>query len=246
MLVLKKEITIQTLMQEMLKRWWLVVICVILCGAIFFTYSRFFITEMYTSHAKIYVHNKATQILETPEGVDNNTANLYDLTTAEMLVDTYIEVLNSNGFGELIKEKTDLPYSAGAIKSMITYSRVEETGVIYIDVTAPTAEDAYEICSAVLLYANKQIEDVMKVGSVKTIDSATMPNGPSYPSDTKNSAIGVLVGLLISFGIIFVINYFDVHIKTVEDIEDKYDLVVLGTIPNMFTSNTSSGGAEYE
>ena len=38
----------------------------------------------------------------------------------------------------------------------------------------------------------------------------------------------------------------DVHIKTVEDIEDKYDLVVLGTIPNMFTNNTSSGGAEYE
>ena len=208
--------------------------------------KKLFIKEMYTSHAKIYVDNKATQILETPEGIDNNTANLYDLTTAEMLVNTYIEVLNSNGFGELIKEKTDLPYSAGAIKSMITYSRVEETGVIYIDVTAPTAKDAYEICSSVLLFANEQIENVMKVGSVKPIDSATLPKEPSYPSDIKNTAIGLLLGLLISFGIIYVINYFDVHIKTVEDIENKYDLVVLGTIPNMFTNNTSSGGAEYE
>ena len=65
-------------------------------------------------------------------------------------------------------------------------------------------------------------------------------------SNSKNALLGALFGLLLSFGIIFVINYFDVHIKTVEDIEDKYDLVVLGTIPNMFTNNISSGGAEYE
>lgn len=243
MLVLKKEITIQKLIQEMLKRWWLVLTCVILCAVIFFTYSRFFITEMYTSNASIYVDSKATQVIENAE---NNTANLVELTTAEMLVDTYIEILSSNSFCYNIKEKLNSPYSAGTIKSMISYSRVEETGVVHLSVTAPSPKDAYEICQAILLFGNEQIEDVMKVGSIRTIDSATMPSGASYPSDSKNALIGALLGLLISFGIIFVINYFDVHIKTVEDIEDKYDLVVLGTIPNMFTNNTSSGGAEYE
>ena len=242
---MEKEITIQKLVQEVLKRWWLVLVSIIVCGAIFFTYSTYFIDKMYTSHASIYVDNKATEVIE-PGGIQNNTANLYDLTTAEMLVDTYIEILNSDGFFKLIEKNIDLPYSSGQMRSMVSYSRVEETGVIHINVTAPTPEVANMVCASVLKYANIQIMNIMEVGSVKVIDEASMPGGPSSPNVTKNTMIGMIFGVLLSFLIIFLINYFDVHIKTVEDIESKYDLVVLGTIPNMFTSNSSNGGAEYE
>ncbi len=242
---MEKEITIQNLIQEVLKRWWLVLVSIIVCGAIFYTYSSFFIDEMYTSHASIYVDNKATEVVET-EGINNNTANLYDLTTAEMLVDTYIEILNSNGFFETIKNHTDIPYSTGAMRSMVSYSRVEETGVIHIYVTAPTPQGAHDVCDAILKYANLQIMNIMEVGSVKIIDNATEPKSPSSPNIPKNTMLGMIIGMLLSFGIIFLINYFDVHIKTVEDIENKYDLIVLGTIPNMFTNNSSTGGAEYE
>lgn len=246
MLVLEKEITIQKLVQEVLKRWWLVAVCIILCGAIFFTYTNYFVDELYTSHASIYVDNKATEVIEV-EGVENNTANLYDLTTAEMLVDTYIEILTSQGFFETIqKYNPDLPFTAAAMRSMVSYSRVEETGVIHIYVTAPTPEFANEICDSILKYANVQIMNIMEVGSVKTIDRATMPMGPSYPNVPKMTLFGMIIGMLISFGIIFMINYFDVHIKTVEDIESKYDLIVLGTIPNMFTNGSSAGGVDYE
>ena len=129
---------------------------------------------VYTSNASIYV-----------ESAENNTANPVELTTAEMAVDAYIEILSSNIFCALIKEKLNLSYSTSEIKSMITYSRVEETRVVHISVTAPSAKDAYEICNAILLYANEQIEDVMRVGSVRTIDSATMPSGPSSYNYTK-------------------------------------------------------------
>ena len=241
---MEREITIQNLIQEVIKRWWLVLICVILCGAIFFTYSNFFITERFTSKGSVYVDNKAQEIISSE--TQNNTANLYDLTTAEMLVDTYIEILSSNGFFQLIEENTDINYTAKQMKSMVTYNRVEETGVIHIQAVAPSPEDAHMICKAVLDYANIQIMNIMEVGSVKTIDNATLPVSRSYPNVTNNTAIGMMLGVLIALAIIFLINYFDVQIKTVEDIESKYDLVVLGTIPNMFVNNTSNGGADYE
>lgn len=244
-MVLEKEITIQKLFQEVLKRWWLVLVSIIVCGAIFFTYSTYCIDKMYTSHACIYVDNKATEVIET-EGIENNTANLYDLTTAEMLVDTYIEILSSNGFFTLIEKNTEIPYSAGQMMRMVSYSRVEETGVIHINVTAPDPNVANMICSSILKYANIQIMNIMEVGSVRVIDEASMPGGPSSPNITKNTFLGMIFGMLISFLIIFLINFFDVHIKTVEDIENRYDLVVLGTIPNMFINNTNSGGADYE
>lgn len=239
---MEKEITIQKMIQEVLKRWWLVLVSIVVCGAIFCTYSIFFIDERFTSHGSVYVDNKATEIISP--GAENNTANLYDLTTAEMLVDTYIEILNSSGFFELIKKNTDIPYSAGQMQSMVSYSRVEETGVIHIYVTAPTPQDANVVCNAIMKYANIQIMNVMEVGSVKTIDKASMPISRSYPDVTKNTIFGMIFGLLLSFGIIFIINYFDVRIKTVEDIESKYDVAVLGTIPNMLMNNSATGGAE--
>lgn len=241
---MEKEITIQKLIQEVLGRWWLVVISMVLCGAIFFTYSNFFVAERFTSHGSVYVNNKATEIISTEE--PNNTANLYDLTTAEMLVDSYIEILSSHGFFELIEKNVDTGYTALQMQSMVTYSRVEETGVIHITVTSLTPEDAQLICDSVLKYANIQIMNIIEVGSVKTIDNATLPESASYPNVAKNTLLGMILGALISFIIIFLINYFDVHIKTVEDIEDKYDLVVLGTIPNMFVNNAGNGGADHE
>ncbi len=241
---MEKEINIQDIISEALKRWWIIAISVILCGAIFFTYSSFFVDELFTSAGSFYTDNKAQEVI-TSETV-NNTANLYDLTTAEMLVDTYIEILSSNKFFELIKNNIDTPYTAKQLKGMVKYSRVEETGVIYVNATSFSPEEANELCNAVLKYANYQIMTVMEVGSVRIIDDASMPEYRSYPNVTSNTLLGMILGALIAFIIIFLINYFDVRIKGIEDIESKYDLVVLGTIPNMFINNPSNGGGDDE
>lgn len=241
---MEKEINIQDIISETLKRWWLIAISVIVCGAIFFTYSNFFIDELFTSEGSVYVDNKAQEIISSE--IKNNTANLYDLTTAEMLVDTYIEILSSNSFFELIRKNIDTPYTAKQLKGTVRYSRVEETGVIYVKVTSSSPEEANEICNAVLKYANHQIMTVMEVGSVRIIDDASMPEYRSYPNVTSNTLLGMILGALIALVIIFLIHFFDVRIKTIEDIESKYDLVVLGTIPNMFVINPSNGGGDNE
>ncbi|MEE1043301.1 MAG: Wzz/FepE/Etk N-terminal domain-containing protein [Clostridia bacterium] len=241
---MEKEINIQDIISEAMKRWWLILISVIVCGAAFYVYSEFVVDELFTSTGSVYVNNKAQEILAT-ENV-NNTANLYDLTTAEMLVDTYIEVLSSNRFFSLIEKSIDTPYSAKQLKSMVSYERVEETGVIYVNVRSFSPEDAKQICDAVLTFANYHIMTVMEVGSVRTIDEASMPDHHSYPNITTNTLLGMIFGGLLALVIIFLINYFDVRIKNIEDIESKYDLVVLGTIPNMFINNTSNGGGDYE
>ncbi len=238
---MEREFTIQDLIQEVLKRWWLVATCAILLGALFFTYSNFFVADQFTSTGSVYVDNKATKIISSSE-IENNTANLYDLTTAEMLVDSYIEILSSNSFFELIEKRTGLSIHPAQVQ----YERVEETGVIYIFVTAFTPEDAQKCCQAVLENANLHIMNIMEVGSVKPIDDATMPLTRSYPNVTRTTLLGILLGIVLSLAIIFVINYFDVNIKTVEDIEKRYDLSVLGTIPNMFVTNSSNGGTHNE
>lgn len=240
---MEKELNIQELVGIVLRRWWLVAIMVVIFGASFFAYSNFVIEEKYTSYGSVYVSNKAQQVITSY--TDNNTANLYDLTTSNMLVDTYKAILTTNNFFDIVKKNVDIPYSVNALKNMVRYESIDETGIIEVYVTALSPKEAQTICAAVLEYANHAIMDIVEVGSVKTIDSATLPTSHSYPNVAKNTLLGIFLGGLLACGIIFLIYYFDVKIKTVEEIESRTGIVVLGTIPNMDSEKNSRNGGRY-
>ena len=49
----------------------------------------------------------------------------------------------------------------------------------------------------------------------------------------KSLVIFTLVGIVLGIGIITICFYFDTTIKTSEQIEAKFDIPLLGTIPNL-------------
>ena len=238
-----KEINIQDLIGIVLRKWWLVVIMVVVFGASFFTYSKFVVPEQFTSYGSVYVSNKAPQVI-APYTVDN-TANLYDLTTSNMLVDTYKAILSTNNFFEIVRKNTDIPYNVNTLKTMVRYDSIDETGIIQVYATAFSPKEAQKLCSAVLEYANHVIMDIVEAGSVKTIDDATLPKGHSYPNVTKNTLLGILLGGFLACAIILLIYYFDVKINSVEEVESRTGIVVLGAIPNIDMARNSRNGGHY-
>lgn len=237
---MEKEIKIQDLISIVLRKWWMVGIFTVIFGVLFFVYSNFFVTEQFTSYGSLYVNNKAQKVISSTT-VDN-TANLVDLTTADLLVETYKKILSSNNFFNTIKENINSPYTAEQLKKFVKYESIEETNVIEIYTIGYSPKKAQELCDAVLKYANYAIMDIVEVGSVKTIDSATLPESRSYPSVTRNTMLGMILGFMLACGIIFMMYYFDVKIKSVEDITSRCDLVVLGVIPNISEENSSKNG----
>lgn len=234
---MEKEIKIQDLISIVLRKWWMVGIFTFVFGVLFFVFSNFFVNEQFTSYGSLYVNNKAQEVVISST-IENNTANLYDLTTADLLVETYKKILSSNNFFETIKKNIDTDYSAKQLKKLVRYESIEETNVIEVYAIGGTPESACALCGAVLKYANHAIMDIVEVGSVKIIDSATLPESRSYPSVTKNTMLGMILGFVLACAIIFMMYYFDVKIKTVDDITSRCDLVVLGVIPNMYEDNT--------
>ncbi|MBR0277574.1 MAG: hypothetical protein IJQ50_03840, partial [Clostridia bacterium] len=228
---LEKEINLQELINLMLKRWWIIAISVVFFGVSFFIYNSYYVSKLYTSFGSVYVNNKAQRVISKED--INNTANLVDLTTSEKLVDTYIAILKTNNFFNTVKKNTNFDYSIEQLKGMVSYSSVEESAIIEVRATAASPKEAQKVCEAILTYANYAIMDIVEVGSVKTIDDATLPVGHSYPNITRSTLLGMFLGLVLSCGFIFLINFFDVKIKTSEDIEKKYDVVVIGIIPSI-------------
>lgn len=68
-------------------------------------------------------------------------------------------------------------------------------------------------------------------GGVQLVTPATTPSSPSSPKVTRNTALGLLVGLLLGLGLAFLIDRFDRRIKNVEELEHAYRLPLLAAIP---------------
>ena len=49
--------------------------------------------------------------------------------------------------------------------------------------------------------------------------------------------IYLMVSLILGFGTIFIMFYFDTSVKDTEIIEDKFNLTVLGTVPRVGDKN---------
>ncbi len=79
-------------------------------------------------------------------------------------------------------------------------------------------------------YQQAQIAEQSQFGYVQIVDPAVPALKPVSPKVPLNLTIGVLVGLALGVGLIFVLDYMDRSIKSPEDLEKK-GLNVLASIP---------------
>ncbi len=91
-------------------------------------------------------------------------------------------------------------------------------------------------------YQEALINEESQPGNVLIIDDARIPNSPSKPNRKLIILAGFLIGFLLSFGTIFIKNYFDNTIKTPEDIEKK-NTYVLAWIPKVTELNGKNGSS---
>ena len=49
----------------------------------------------------------------------------------------------------------------------------------------------------------------------------------------KDMVIYLFVGIVLAFGVVFVIYYFDTTIKSSDEVENRFDLPVIGVVPKV-------------
>jgi capsular polysaccharide biosynthesis protein len=66
--------------------------------------------------------------------------------------------------------------------------------------------------------------------NVQILDPAQLPEGPYSPKPRLNIAVAFFLGLMVSVGLAFLIEYLDTTVKTQEDIEKLIGVPVIGVI----------------
>lgn len=76
----------------------------------------------------------------------------------------------------------------------------------------------------------KGITEENQTVNVWVLDKATLPKFPASPRKKRNLALAIVLGLFGGVGLAFFFEYLDNTVKSPEDIEDRFDIPVIGTI----------------
>nr|AHF24708.1 lipopolysaccharide biosynthesis protein [uncultured bacterium Contig783] len=233
------EIDLLKLGKALLKRWWLLLITMILGGAIAFSYAYFAITPLYQSSALMYVNNNSLDIGSTRVNISNG-----DLTAANNLIDTYAVILKSRSTLEEVIRVGGLPYSYSQLNAMISADSVGNTAVFKVTTTNRDPEMAAHITNTILEVLPDRIAEIVEGSSVEIVDFAVPAGSPSSPNYKKITAIGAMIGFVLSAAFVTLRFLLDTTIRSEEYLLETYkDIPVLGVIPDL--ASDTAGGYYY-
>lgn len=222
------EIDLRKLLMAYLHHWWIFVICVVPLACLALLYTVKFVTPVYTASVTIYVNNiRSDQDIE----YISNT----NLTTAQMLVDTYARIVTSRTVLNAVIEREKLDCDYAELVRRISTSQVGETAIFRVAVTHPDPEKAAEYANAIARSGPSEIESFVEGSSAKVLDAAEVPTSISSPSYRRSFALGGAAGLLLALVIVTVMFFMDVKIRNADDLAAISALPVVGQIPDFVT-----------
>ena len=82
-------------------------------------------------------------------------------------------------------------------------------------------------------YENIRLAEAQSTSNIVVVETATQPVNPIRPRIVQNTLLGALVGLMLSIGLVFLIEYLDDRIRSPEQIDKVLKLPVVGLIAKM-------------
>nr|WP_255421460.1 Wzz/FepE/Etk N-terminal domain-containing protein [Turicibacter sp. TS3] len=209
----------------MLRKRWLMIASITLIAAILAAGVSFFLLKpQYEASTTMIVSYKQNQ----EALMDYN-----QLQMSQKLATTYSQIIKSNRIADKVIKKLDLDLSSKDLNSKISVSQVETTEIFKITVKDNDPELAALIANTEAEIFKQEINEMMKVDSVSTIDVAKVPESPVAPNKVMNIAIATVLGMMVSVGLVFVLEFLDRTYKTPSDIERHLGLPILGAIPDI-------------
>ena len=216
---------------------WIIILSGLVAGGIGFAVSEFAIAPTYSSSVKLYVNNSEISL-----GNTNFSISASELTAAQSLVRTYGEILDSRSTLERVIDEADVDYSWKDLSKMIKYAPANDTEIMRVTVTCEDPNEASKIANTIAEVLPERIDEIIDGASMKVVDSAVPDTEKVAPSVTKYTAVGLVVGALVSMVILTVVALMDDTIHDEEYVLRAYDYPILGKVPDLLDSGNKSYG----
>ena len=223
----EKEIDIAKILQALWKNAALILFVGILFSAAAFLYARIFVSPKYQANVLLYVNSNTVNIGTTVKITSS------DLRTSSDLVDTYVAIMQSRANMELVIEKSGVHYNYETLRSMVSASAVNSTGLFRITVTSSNPEEARLLANVIAEILPSKIEDIMMNNSIAVVDYAVTPKTRVSPNYFSSAARGLLVGVMLAAAVVALLDYLNDVIRDEDYLLQNYDAPVLASVPDL-------------
>lgn len=234
------EIDLMELLKALWHRAWAIALAVVLFGAAALAWTKLMITPLYEASALLYVNNSSFSVGSTSVSISPS-----ELSAAQSLVDTYAVILKTRTTLNSVIRETGVDYTYEELVDMISAKAVNGTEVFSVTVTSPDPQEAEKLANTIAKILPEKISGIVDGSSVRVVDQAVVPAKKSSPSISKNTMLGMILGFVVSCGVIVLIQLFDTTIRSEDYLIQNYDLPLLAVIPELLPKRSGSGGYYY-
>lgn len=220
-----ETIDLKQIVRIVKKRLWVIVLAAVLCVALSGVYSFLIVEEEYSADVLLYIWQ------ETQSG-NQDAVQYSDLQLFAQLVNDYQELAKSRLVTGIVAEELGLPEtSIGRLRSLITVGNRVNTRHLTIVVKDTDPVFAANLANKVADVFSRIVVEKMGAGQVNIIDPAIVPDKPSSPNKPMNLMVGLILGLMLGAGIVFLIEFLDTTVKSTDDVENMTGFTLLGIVP---------------
>lgn len=210
----------------MLKKHWKFIVTLTLIGLVLAgLVTKLLMTPKYEASVDILVNRKTDNQMTnqlSDQQADVNMINTYKdiITRSVTLVPVQKEIKRELGYKPTLTK----------LKSSISVSNNQNSQVFSVSVKDSDPARAATIANTVAKVFKEKVKDILEVNNVTIIAKATKPKAPVSPRLKINLAIGMLLGLFLAVGIVFIRELTDHNVKDMEFLTDELGLTKLGII----------------
>lgn len=259
------DANVQKIIATLLSKWKVLIAFTLIGVLIAYFYTANFTTLTYTSTVEFlaYAYDAADEFNDSSNNttINNNnsadavrTSNTSKMNYAMRMLNTYIEIMSTNEFNSRVasemNDRINGNYTANTIKQSLYIEGVEDTAMFKITVETTSADLSYEIAHQLETTVPAMFEETNQGLIHASVEDkpikASSAGSLGYP---KKCIIGAGAGFVLAAAYIVLRFLLDVRIKSSEELIEKYEIPVLGSIPNFeirgsSTTNVSTKEAE--
>lgn len=223
------QIDLLKILEACIHRLWVILLAMILCGSLMFSFAAFYITPMYQANVLMYVNNSSISVGATSISISSS-----QISAAKSLVDTYLVILKARMTLDEVIRVGGLTYSYEDLCEMISAESANDTEVFSVAVTCSDPYEAEHIANTIAQVLPDKIASVVEGSSVRIVDYAVIPDKKVSPNVTMFTIVGLLAGFCISVMMIAVRTTMDDRICSEEYLLENFrDIPLLAVVPDM-------------
>lgn len=205
------------------RRLWLIILIPLVLTGLAWLISTRVLTPVYSTSTTLWI------VQQNANALDYTT-----LMTNRDLAQTYAEVARSRSVIEQALSTQSLGgLSVAWVQARLKVEPISETEMIRLSFSDTDPARAAKLADLIAAAFIGRLGSYVKLSNVAVVDPAYVPTVPVRPRPVIISIIAGTLGLLISLGLAFVLEYTDTTVKTAAQIEAALGLTTLAVIPRI-------------